>query len=141
MKQFLSLVLIAAAVYLVYLGSNKWREFREKQQAEERAWRGLPPVPQTPPKLPGMNPNYEESLEKSLAEAKAKGAGALRDWLRQYRPYVEDPRLADIELDYVLLVTRENLPEAKRVFAEVRRRIRPDSPVYPRVESLSKTYQ
>lgn len=142
MKPFLTLVLLAGVLYLAYLGSNAWRDFSAKQEAADRQRRGLPPEPATaqPAKLSGMNPTYEASLEKSLEAAKSS-APALKQWLAQYRVYVSDPRLADIELDYVLLVSRTDLSEAKRVFAEVKRRTPPTSPVYERVKRLARTFE
>jgi hypothetical protein len=65
----------------------------------------------------------------------------LKLWLDQYGRLVADPRLADIELDYVVMVARQNPAEAKRVFARVRQRVDEYSPVYPRLERLAKTYE
>jgi hypothetical protein len=31
--------------------------------------------------------------------------------------------------------------EAKKIFAEVKKRTPPDSPIYPRIKLLSKTYE
>ena len=54
---------------------------------------------------------------------------------------VQDPRKAWIELDYCVLVSREDLSEARRVFAEVKKRTPPSSPVWPRVKDLEKVYE
>jgi len=54
---------------------------------------------------------------------------------------VQDPRKAWIQLDYVLLLTRQNPQEAKRVFNEVKDRTLPNSPVWPRIQSMEKSYQ
>jgi hypothetical protein len=143
MKQFLTIVVLGGVLYLVYRGSNAWRDFSQKQKAADRQRMGLPaePTPAQPAKLPGMNPTYEASLEKSLETAKNGGAAALKSWLTQYRVYVNDPRLADIELDYVLLVSRTDLAEAKRVFADVKRRTPPTSPIHERLNRLAKTFE
>ena len=54
---------------------------------------------------------------------------------------IKDPRLAWIELDYALKVAPSNPLEAKRVFAELRDRTTPQSPIYPRVKALEKTME
>ncbi len=87
--------------------------------------------------LPGM-PN---PLEQSWRNAKDKGAAAMRTWLKANGQSVEDPRKAWIELDYCVAVAREDTAEAKRVFAAVKERIGPASPVYPRLKQLEKTYE
>jgi hypothetical protein len=81
------------------------------------------------------------ALEASLQAAQSEGAKAMGDWLKQYRPYVKDPRLAWIELDYVVLVSLQDAKEARRVFQSVKERIPPNSPVFDRVKKLEKTYQ
>jgi hypothetical protein len=86
--------------------------------------------------LPGLPFQLEESLQK--AQQSAEG---MRNWLKAYGAAVQDPRKAWIELDYVLLVSRENPAEAKRVFAEVRDRTPASSPVHRRIKELEKTYQ
>jgi len=54
---------------------------------------------------------------------------------------VEDPRKAWIELDFCVAVAREDPAEARRVFAAVKERIGPASPVWPRMKELEKTYE
>src|SRR5437667_5813413 len=60
--------------------------------------------PKAPAVLPGLPPNFEASLEAAQKE----GAPGLKRWLDRYRSYVQDPRLASIELDYVVLVANSN---------------------------------
>jgi hypothetical protein len=87
--------------------------------------------------LPGMSP----TLDASLAAARKQGAAGLRNWLKTHNQSVEDPRKAWIELDYCMAVARENTSEAKRVFAAVKERTPPSSPVWPRIKQLEKTYE
>ena len=87
--------------------------------------------------LPGMS--YK--LEPSLQAARKQGAAGLRNWLKTYNQSVEDPRKAWIELDYCVAVAREDPAEAKRVFAAVKERIGPSSPVWPRMKQLERTYE
>jgi hypothetical protein len=87
--------------------------------------------------LPGLPPE----LEPTLQAARKQGATGLKNWLKTYGQSVEDPRKAWIELDYCVLVAREDPAEARRVFAAVKDRIGPASPVWPRMKQLEKTYE
>jgi hypothetical protein len=82
-------------------------------------------------------------LEPRLREAQSKGPDALKEFIDQIKksPLVKDPRLAWIELDYVVLIAAKNPAEAKRIFAKVKERVPADSPVYPRIKSLEKTFE
>jgi hypothetical protein len=53
---------------------------------------------------------------------------------------VRDPRLAEIELNYVVLVSRTNPSEAKQVFQAVKKRTPKTSPLYDRIKRLDATY-
>ena len=107
-----------------------------EREAREQARRPPPVVPERLEGLPSQ-------LEPSLQEAQKKGAAGLKAWLDQYKrsPLVKDPRLAWIELDYVVGIAAENPLAAKRVFSEVKKRTPPESPVYPRIKELEKTYE
>jgi hypothetical protein len=87
--------------------------------------------------LPGLPAN----LEASLSAAQKQGAAGMKNWLNLYRPYVSDPRLAAIELDYILLIGSTYPQEARRLFTVIKQRTPTNSPVYPRVKRLEKTYQ
>ena len=89
-------------------------------------------------RLPGM-PWY---LESKLREAQSRGPASMKQWLEAYEKahVIQDPRLAWIQLDYVLLVAPKDPVEARRVFAEVKKRVPANSPVYPRIKKLEKTY-
>jgi len=87
--------------------------------------------------LPGLSPK----LEPTLQAARKQGAAGLKNWLKTYGQSVEDPRKAWIELDYCVAVAREDPAEARRVFATVKERIGPASPVWPRMKQLEKTYE
>ena len=90
-----------------------------------------------PDSLSGLPYGYDASLKA----AQQQGADALANWLKAYGANVQDPRKAWIQLDYVLMITRDNPQEAKRIFNEVKDRIPPSSPVWPRVHDLEKSYQ
>ena len=84
-----------------------------------------------------------QPLEPQLKEAQDKGPEAFREFIANIKksPLVKDPRLAWIELDYVVMVARTDPAEAKRVFRKVKERVPADSPVYPRIQSLQKTFE
>jgi hypothetical protein len=86
-------------------------------------------------------PGLPYQLEASLQAARKQGAAGFRNWLKNNSRSVEDPRKAWIELDFCVAVFRENPAEAKRVFAAVKERIGPSSPVWPRMKQLEKTYE
>jgi hypothetical protein len=90
-----------------------------------------------PGKLPGMPAHMEAGLD----QARSEGASGLATWLSRNRFQVSDPRLAEIELDYVVLVGPTDRKEAKRALEHIGRRIKPDSPVYERYEQLQANYQ
>jgi hypothetical protein len=75
-----------------------------------------------------------------LAAARQQGASGLKAWLKRHRSQVRDPRLAEIELDYVIMAASRDYSDAKRVFAEVKARTPEDSPVYPRIRKLARSY-
>jgi hypothetical protein len=64
----------------------------------------------------------------------------MRNWLKAYGAQVQDPRKAWIEMDYALALMREDPNEAKKVFLAVKERTPTNSPVYPRVLQLEKTF-
>ena len=86
-------------------------------------------------------PGVPYQLESSLQTARKQGPAAVRNWLKNNNQSIEDPRKAWIELDYCVAVARENVGEARRVFAEVKDRTATNSPVWSRIKQLEKTYQ
>ncbi len=80
-------------------------------------------------------------LEASLRTAQGQGAAGLRNFLKTYGTNIQDPRKAWIQLDYCVLVSREDPSEARRVFKEVKSRTDSSSPVWPRIQRLEKTYE
>ena len=86
-------------------------------------------------------PGLPYQLETSLQNARKQGATGLKNWLKAHGQSVEDPRKAWIELDYCIAVARQDTAEAKRVFAQVKERTPPSSPVWPRIKQLEKAYE
>jgi hypothetical protein len=82
-----------------------------------------------------------QSLASSLQTAQSQGLTGLRNWLKTYGHAVQDPRKAWIELDYVVLLARENPAEARKIYAEIKQRTSPSSPVWPRIKQLQATFE
>ena len=80
-------------------------------------------------------------LQDSLRKAQQQGPDAMHNWLKTYGHAVQDPRKAWLELDDLRTISRTDPREARRIFAEVKKRTPPSSPVYPRIQELSKTYE
>jgi|SRR5438128_112315 len=138
MKQLLAILLIIGALWGCKQLYRYWEQVKARKEAEDRG--GAPPptaVSAAPSALPGLPAN----LEASLQAAQKQGAAGLKNWLKLYRSYVSDPRLAAIELDYLVLVSSSNPQEARTLFAAVKQRTPTNSPVFPRIKQLERTYQ
>ena len=135
MKQLIAVLLIIGAIWCAKKIQSHWDQVKAQKLAEEG--RTPPPAAAVTGVLPGLPPG----LESSLQTARKQGAAGLKNWFKAYRPYVTDPRLAAIELDYVVLVGAGNIKEARQVFAAVKQRTPTNSPVYPRIKQLEKNYQ
>jgi hypothetical protein len=133
-----TLIIVAVVVAVAFGGwqlFEYWEKVQDEKQADAR--NAAAHTITNPQSLPGMPPTYENSLQA----AQQQGSAALGNWLKVWGPGVQDPRKAWIQLDYVLLISRENPQEAKRIFNEVRDRTPPSSPVWPRVHELEKSFQ
>jgi hypothetical protein len=123
-----ALITLAIIVGIYLLGKSVMDEYKAKQQKEKE--------PVTVEVLEGLPSNFEESLQA----AQAQGAPALKEWLQKYGHYARDPRLAEIQLNYVVLVSRTDPTEARQLFQAVKRRTPKTSPVYERIKRLESTY-
>lgn len=134
MKIVITLVVIVGLFLAGRMGYQYYESFQPKEAAPAAA---AGPVDMPDEQLPGMPP----SLQAQLDEARQRGADGLRGFLAAHAKAISDPRLASIELDYVVLITPSNPAEACRIFARVKERLEPDSPVYGRMKKLEKTYE
>jgi hypothetical protein len=125
------IVVVLYGSYSLFLYWEKVKNEEETKQKQEAAAMVMGD------QLPGMP--YQ--LDQSLQDARKRGAAGLRGWLKTNAQSIEDPRKAWIELDYCVAVAREDPAEARRVFAAVKERIGPASPVWPRLKQLEKTYE
>ena len=129
---------IAAFVIIVVLFGGYhlflyWERVKNQQETEKKQAAALAVQGES---LPGMPYQLETSLR-----AAQQNPATFRKWLKIYDKSLQDPRKAWIELDYCVSIAREDPPEARRVFAEVKKRTPPSSPVWPRVKALEKTYK
>jgi hypothetical protein len=81
------------------------------------------------------------SLEATLKSAQQEGPAAVKNWLKTYDRVIADPRKAWVELDYCVALAKEDPAEARRVFAAVKKRTPPSSPVWPRIKQLENAYE
>lgn len=135
--------LIAVVIILLVLWGGwelffYWERVKNEQETQKKQEAAVLVQGET---LSGMPFQASQAMEKSLQQAQAQGAGAMRNWLKNYGNLVQDPRKAWIELDYCLLLAQQDPAEAKRVFAEVKARTPQTSPVWPRIKQMEKTYQ
>jgi len=132
--KLIAALIIVAVLYggwNLFLYWDKVKNEKESIRKEEAA------AVVTENSLPGL----PYGLEQSLQAAKRQGAASLKTWLKTYGNSVQDPRKAWIELDYCVMIARDDPAEARRVFATVRERTGPASPVWPRIKQLAPTYE
>jgi hypothetical protein len=134
MTKIIGAVIIIAALYGGWHLFLYWEKVRNEEQIAQKQAAATAVVPE---QLPGM----PQALETSLQTAQKEGATALRNWLRTYNRALQDPRKAWIELDYCVLLSREDPAEARRLFAAIKERTPPSSPVWPRIKQLELTYE
>ena len=132
LKIFIAIVIAAALAFGGWKMYLQWTDVKEKPAEVV-----VQAAPVEAASLPGM----PAKMEAAYTEAKAKGPTGLKTFLTRYGKAIKDPRLASIELDYVVLVTTKDIAEARRVFAKVKERTTSDSPVYSRVKELEKSYE
>lgn len=131
MRQVLSVVLLVAGIwagwkFLRYAGT----EVARHEQGGEA----------TPRYAPGQLPGLPAALEDSLATARRAGVDEFRRWLERHRAEIAEPRLTQIELDFVVLVGGRDPAEARQVLQRIRTRLGPDHPQYRRFQELSRAY-
>jgi hypothetical protein len=131
-------IIIIVVVVVVALGGWQLFDYWEKVQDDKLAAEKQAASSVVNPDALGGLP---QGWDTSLRAAEQAGPNALGNWLKTYGPKVQDPRKAWIELDYVVMITRDNPQEAKRLFGEVKDRVLPSSPVWPRIHDLEKSYE
>ena len=133
MTKAIWVLIILVVGYVGYLLFQQWDKARlehEGRKQEEAA------TVVTGDGLPGM----PQQFETGYRAAKTKSATAFQDWFKQNEQYLVDPRKAWIELELCKAMIRENPTEAKKIYATVKSRVSPSSPVYAKVKELEKTF-
>lgn len=132
------LLSIAIVLLVVFVGYRIWVYWDQQQYLEaEKAKAAAAAVIRTDTQLGGMS--YE--LEEPLRLAREHGAASLKAWLQANGSRVSDPRLAWIQLDLAVLLSRSSPKEAKDLYALVRQRTPTNSPVYPRIKELERGFE
>ncbi len=134
MTRLIAVLILVAALYAGWQLYFYWEKVKNEEEAAQKQAVVSQVVPEQLPGLP-------QPLEPTLQAAQKQGAAGLRKWLKTYGQVVHDPRKAWIELDYCLMLSREDPAEAKRVFTAVKDRTPESSPVWPRIKQLERTYQ
>jgi|ERR1051326_4365110 hypothetical protein len=135
MKALIAILVIVVVIFVGWKLLDYWDDVAKEREARQQAVG----IEIDPKQLSGL----PQQLEAPLEAAYKKGAPGLKEWLEKAKnsPQIKDPRLAWIELDYVMRISRDHPAEAKRVFAGVKDRTPPQSPIYPRVKALEKTFE
>jgi hypothetical protein len=134
MSKFIGIFIVVLFLFGVYHLVMYYDKVQNEKESEQKQ----AAIHRDGSSMPGM-PTYQ--LEVSLQAAMHEGAAGLGRWLKAYGANVQDPRRGWIELDYCVLIARDNPAEARRVFAEVKQRTPASSPLWPRIKELSKTYE
>ncbi len=134
MTKLITVFIIVVVCYCGYHLFKYWESVKDEEANQKREAAGMAIQAESLPGLP-----YQ--LSDSLRVAQQHGHATLREWLKTYGHLVQDPRKAWIEMDYCVAIARENPAEARSLFKSVKDRTPPDSPVYPRVKQLEKSYE
>ena len=134
MTKLIAAVIIIAILYGGWELFFYWEKVKNEEEHQKKQAAAAVVVGED---LSGM----PQQLEVTLKAAEAQGTAGLKNWLKTYGRSIQDPRKAWIELDYCLLLSREDPSEAKRLFAEVKSRTPESSPVWPRIKKLENAYE
>src|SRR5881628_3726361 len=117
MKLLIGLLVALVVGIGAYKLFEHWNAVKERNLLEEKAAAGPNIDPDT---LPGMP--YQ--LLTKLREAQQGGPEVLKRFIDECKrfPDVKDPRLAWIELDYVVMISGQDPVQAKKIFFEVKKR-------------------
>ncbi|MCC6819352.1 MAG: hypothetical protein IT579_01355 [Verrucomicrobia subdivision 3 bacterium] len=134
MTKLIAALMVLGVVFVGYLVFQQWDKARTEHDNQRRIEAAANVSPES---LPGM----PSQLDQSFRAAKENGPAAYRAWFNTYERQLADPRKAWIELELCVALARENPAEAKRIFAGVKGRLPPASPVWPKMKELEKTFE
>jgi hypothetical protein len=135
MTKLIAALIIAAVLFVSYQLFLYWDRVKNAEETARKE--AAAKVITSGDQLQGMP--YQ--LNEIYRNAEKQGATGIRAFLKGYGASIQDPRKAWIELDLCQLISRENPAEARRIYAEVKGRTPPDSPVTPRIKQLERTFQ
>jgi hypothetical protein len=125
---------IVAVGYVAYLLFQQWDQARLEHETGRKAEVATAVTGES---LAGM----PSQLENGLRAAKDRGPVAFQTWFKANERMLADPRKAWIELELCVAMTRESPAESKRIYARVKGRVPPSSPVWPRVKELERVFE
>jgi hypothetical protein len=136
MKILISIVIVLAVGIGGYKLWEHWNLVKEQGILERKAAAG---ADIDPDRLPGL----PVQLQPKVREAQQAGPEVFKRFIDSCKrfPDVKDPRLAWMELDYMVMISSTDPVEAKKIFFEVKKRTPTDSPIYPRIKALEKSYE
>lgn len=139
MLRFLITAAIIAAIW--YVGDAIMGSYRNVQKQNGT----LPPeksAPATPgPAAPAELTGLPDRLAPSLQTAQSAGPAAMKKWLDANARHVQDPKLGDIELEYAVMLSRQNFSAARDVYRAVKARTPANSPLQAKLKRLAATYE
>ena len=133
MTKLIWALIIAAVAFVGHRIYLHWAKVHEERSGKVEA----PVVAVTGDSLPGMPAH----LDAGCRAARDKSPSAFRAWFNANEKLLSDPRKAWIELDLCVAIRRDSPLEAKEIFARVKKRVAPSSPVWPRMKELEKAFQ
>jgi hypothetical protein len=134
MTKLIAALMILAVLYGGWELFFYWEKVKHEQETQKKQAASSVIDPEGLDGLP-------RSLQPALRAAEAQGAPGLQNFLKTYGRSLQDPRKAWIELDLCLLIAREDPAEARRLFAEVKKRTPETSPIWPRIKKLENTFE
>ena len=132
MTKAIWVLIILVIGYIGYLLFVQWDKARLEHEGRKNE-----PTTIVGDSLPGMP--YQ--LDQSYRTASTAGPVAFQTWFNANERLLADPRKAWIELELCRVMFRQNPAEARKIFANVKGRVPPSSPVWSRVKELEKTFE
>src|SRR5215471_18061360 len=112
------LIVIFIIVVVLYGGWELFLYWDRVKNEEQTAQKQAAAAIVSGDQLPGV----PYTMEPSLRAAEQQGPVALKNWLKTYDHVIADPRKAWLELDYCVEIAKEDPTEARRTFADVKKR-------------------
>jgi hypothetical protein len=136
MKALIGILIVLVVGIGGYKLFEHWEAVKERRVLDEKAARGADINPENLPGLPWQ-------LSQKLRDAQQAGPASVKNFIDYCKRVseVKDPRLAWIELDYVVMITSTDPVEAKKIFHAVKQRTPEDSPIQPRLKAMAKNYE